>query len=63
MIWGVPAVGVTMEEIIANLKGGTLKSALRLQVTRGGVREDTESVLLEFEEEILPNKDTLVLGT
>ena len=58
VIWGVPS-GVTMEEIKANLLGGVLKSALRLQVTRGGVREDSESVLLEFEEEILPMKVTL----
>lgn len=40
-------------------KGGVLKSALRLQVTRGGVRNDSESVLLDFEEEMLPKKVTL----
>lgn len=58
VIWGVP-IGVTMEEIKSNLKGGTLKGARRIQVTREGERKDSEHVILEFEDEILPKKVTL----
>lgn len=48
-----------MEEIKNNLKGGTLKGVRRLQVTREGVRKDSESIVLEFEEEVLPKKVTM----
>ncbi len=58
VIWGVP-VGVTMEEIKANLKGGRLRGVRRLQVTREGVRKDSEGIVLDFEEEVLPKKVTL----
>lgn len=58
VIWGVP-IGVTMEEIKANLKGGNLKGARRMQITRDGVRKDSELVILEFEEEVLPKNVTL----
>lgn len=39
VIWGGP-IGVSVEEIKANLKGGTVKDVWRLQVTRKGVRKD-----------------------
>ncbi len=41
VIWGVP-VGVSMEEIKSNLKGGILKGARRIQITREGVRKESE---------------------
>jgi len=39
---------------LSELKGGTLKGARRLQVTRDGVRKDRDYVVLDFEEEELP---------
>lgn len=58
VIWGVP-IGLTMEEVKTNLKGGNLKRARRLQVTRDGARKDSEYILLDFEEEVLPRKVTV----
>lgn len=58
VIWGVP-VSLTMDEIKANLKGGSVKGVRRLQVNREGVRVDSESILVEFEDEVLPKKVTL----
>ena len=58
VIWGVP-IGVTIEEIKTNLKGGVLKNARRMQATREGVRKDSEYVVLEFEEEVIPKKVAL----
>lgn len=58
VIWAIP-VEVTMDEIKANVKGGKVKDARRLQTFRDGIKQDSESVMLEFEDEILPNKVTL----
>lgn len=52
-------VGVTVEEMKSNLKGGILKSVWRLQGYREGVRKDSECVVLEFEEEVISKKVTL----
>lgn len=49
VIWGIP-VEVTMDEIKANMKRGKLKDARRLQSFRDGIKQDSESVMLEFEE-------------
>lgn len=62
VIWGIH-VEMTMDEVKANLKGGKLKDARRLQSFRDGIKQDSESVLLEFVDEILPNKVTLVYMT
>lgn len=58
VIWGVP-LSVTMDEIKANLKGGSVRNVRRLQVNREGARRDSESILLEFVSEVLPKKVTL----
>ena len=58
VIWGVP-IRVTIEEIKTNIKGGVLKNAQRIQITREGVRKDSEYVVLEFEEEVIPKKVAL----
>ena len=60
VIWGVP-VGVTIEEIKTNLQGGVLRNAWQMQVkvTREGVRKDSEYVVLEFEEEVIPKEVAL----
>lgn len=48
-----------MEEIKSNLKEEMLKGIRGLQVTREGVRKDSEGIVLEFEVEVLPKKVTL----
>lgn len=58
VIWWGP-VGVTTEEVKSNLEGGILKGAWGLQVTLEGAREDSEFVVLDFEEQVLPKKVTL----
>ncbi len=45
-----------MDEIKSNLKGGILKGARQIQITREGVRKDSEYVVLDFEDEFLPKK-------
>ncbi|XP_056270945.1 uncharacterized protein LOC130194087 [Pseudoliparis swirei] len=55
VITGVP-VSVDMEELKRNLKGGAIVNAQRMKMTREGVKMDSESVLIEFEEKNVPNK-------
>lgn len=45
-----------MEEIKSNLKGGILKGARERQISRDGVRKDSEYVVLDLEEEMLHKK-------
>lgn len=58
VITGIP-VCVKMEEIKNNIRGGNIVSAQRLQVTRDGIKEDSLSVLLQFEGGVLPGKVTI----
>lgn len=58
VIWGIP-VDVNVDEIKTNLKGGKVKDARRLTSFKNGVRQVSESLLLEFEDEMLPNKVSL----
>ena len=55
VIAGVP-VGMDLEELQENLKGGTVKRVERLQRTKEGVKTDSESLLLEFEGGQVPNR-------
>ncbi len=48
-----------MDEIKSNLKEGILKGARQIQITREGVRKDSEYVVFDFEDEFLPKKVVL----
>ncbi len=53
MICRIP-VDVPMDVIKASRRGGQLKDVCSLQSFRNGIKQDSESVLLEFEDELLP---------
>lgn len=47
---------VSIDEIKDNIEGGKVVDAKRLKITRNGERCDSFSVMLKFEEQILPKK-------
>lgn len=55
VITGVP-LSVTMGELMKNIKGAKVVSVQRMKTSRDGEVKDTETVSIEFEEEILPKK-------
>lgn len=55
VISGVP-IEVSVEEIKKNLEGGKVGEVRRLQMNRDGSRVDSLSVMLKFEEEVLPER-------
>lgn len=60
--WGTKGVisgvllGEKLDEIKKVIKGGTVLSMKRLQAKRGGEKVDSTSVLLEFKEQMLPER-------
>lgn len=54
VITGVP-MSVTMEEL-KNIKGAKVVNVQRMKATRDGVVKDSETVSIEFEEEIVRKK-------
>lgn len=55
VITGVP-LSVTMGELMKNIKGAKVVNVQRMKTSRDGEVKDTETVSIEFEEEILPKK-------
>lgn len=55
VITGVP-VSVGMEEIKKNVRGGKVIKAQRLKTTREGRKKESETILIEFEEDNIPLK-------
>lgn len=53
VIYGIP-VEEDLEEVRKNIKGGKVIGIKRLQAKREGVRVDSLSVLLDFQEKVLP---------
>lgn len=55
VISGIP-LGEKLEDLKKVMKGGTIVSVKRLQANRNGERVDSTSVLLEFQESVLPER-------
>lgn len=55
VIWGIP-IEVSDEEIKSNLRGGKIKNVRRLQTFKNGEKTYSESILIEFDEENLPER-------
>lgn len=55
VISGVP-INVSMEELKKNIKGAKVMKVQRMKTTREGVVKDSETVLIEFDEESIPKK-------
>lgn len=55
VISGIP-LGKKLDELRKVIKGGTVLSVKRLQATRNGEKMDSPSVLLEFKEQVLPER-------
>lgn len=49
-------MGEKLGELRKVIKGGTVLSVKRLQATRNGEKMDSTSVLLEFKEQVLPER-------
>lgn len=55
IIFGVP-LNIGMEEFKGNLKGGKIINAQRLKAVADGIRKDTETVVIEFQEDEIPKR-------
>lgn len=58
VIWGIP-IGINLDDIKSNMRGGKIKEVRRLQTTRDGTRSDSEGIMIVFDEERLPTRVTL----
>ena len=50
-----------MEEIKSKLKGGMILNAQRMKSIVNGIRKDTETVMIEFQGEVVPKRVMLGL--
>ena len=55
VITGIP-MNVKMEEFKKNIKGGKVREVQRLKTTKDGVKKDSETVMIEFEDENVPKR-------
>lgn len=55
VISGVP-ISVKMDDLKSKIKGGNVISVVRMKATKEGLKVDSESVLIHFEEGNLPRK-------